>query len=93
MLQLIGVDGVVLCISEKNSGHCKRIIGEIELIIDKNWSKNRIIAKFLSIIYQGLYTGLSQVLPFTGFLLNYSLLLFSCSFSSTNPCAEYVNIK
>ena len=44
---------ICVCISEKNNGHCKRIIGE------NNGQKigalkNRIIGKILSIIYQGL---------------------------------------
>jgi hypothetical protein len=44
---------IYVCISEKNNGHCKRIIGE------NNGQKigalkNRIIGKILSIIYQGL---------------------------------------
>ena len=46
-----------VCISEKNNGHCKRIIGEIERIYNGQKIgalKNRIIGKILSIIYQGL---------------------------------------
>ena len=47
---------ICVCISEKNNGHCKRIIGE------NNGQKigalkNRIIGNFLSIIYQGLSRG------------------------------------
>ena len=44
---------ICVCISEKNNGHCKRIIGE------NNGQKigALIIGKILSIIYQGLAAG------------------------------------
>ena len=59
---------IYVCISEKNNGHCKRIIGE------NNGQKigALIIGKILSIIYQGLLVTWSPSIHATGYRILYT---------------------